>query len=185
MNVRADEANLRQLAGDVHLLTWPIRWIIDLIKTAIFLAMFILAVPTIFIGLVIHFVVTRHSLLDADAVLAFKVIFTFVAPFAMPIVYRFAQATSGRRDVVRQTYVFQHWHVLLITLGLMAAGAVLAFPWWNDMSTELGLGLLVLYVSSPLSLLFVRRKQAARPPLKNNVLRFPDLTRASRSPQVW
>ena len=185
MNVRADEANLRQLASDVHLLTWPIRWIVGLVKTAIFLAIFILAVPTIFIGLVIHFIVTGHSLLDADAVLAFKVIFTFVAPFAMPIVYRFAQAASGRRDVVRQTYVFSLHKVFFITLGLMAAGAVLAFPWWDEMSSELGLGLLVLYLTSPLLLLFVRRKLPARPLLKNNVLRFPGLTRASRARPVW
>jgi len=185
MNVRADEANLRQLAGDVHLLTWPIRWIVGLIKTAIFLAIFVLAVPTIFIGLVIHFVVTGHSLLDADAVLALKFIFTFVAPFAVPVAYRFAQAASGRRDVVRQTYVFSLHKVFFITLGLMAAGAVLAFQWWDEMSSELGLGLLVLYLTSPLLLLLVRRNQPARPPLKDNVLRFPNLTRASRSPQVW
>jgi hypothetical protein len=185
MNVRADEANLRQLASDVHLLTWPIRWIVGLIKTAIFLAIFILAVPTIFIGLVIHFVVTGHSLLDADAVLALKVVTSFVFPFAMPIVYRFAQALSGRRDVVRQTYVFQHWHILLITLGLMLVGALCNFAWWDEMNSELGLELLVLYLSSPLSLLLVRRKLPALPALKNNVLCFPDLTRASRSPQVW
>jgi hypothetical protein len=124
-------------------------------------------------------------LLDADAVLAFKVIFTFVAPFAIPIVYRFAQAASGRRDIVRQTYVFSLHKIFFITLGLMAAGAVLAFPWWDEMSSELGLGLLVLYLSSPLLLLFVRRNQPARPPVKDNVLRFPDLMRASRSPQGW
>jgi hypothetical protein len=185
MNVRADEVNLTQLASDVHLLTWPIRWIIGLIKTAIFLAIFILAVPTIFIGLVIHFVVTGHSLLDADAVVALKVIFTFVAPFAMPIVYRFAQAASGRRDIVRQTYVFSLHKIFFITLGLMAAGAMLAFPWWDEMSSELGLGLLVLYLTCPMLLLLVRRKQPARPPLKDNVLRFPNSTRAYRSTQVW
>jgi len=185
MNVRADEANLRQLASDVHLLTWPIRWIIDLIKTAIFLAIFILAVPTIFIGLVIHFVVTGHSLLDADAVLVLKVIVSFVFPFAMPIVYRFAQAASGRRAVVRQTYVFSLHKIFFLTLGLMLAGALCNFAWWEGMSSEFDLGLLVLYLSTPFLLLFVRRKPTDCPPQKSNVVYFPGLKRASRAPRVW
>jgi len=185
MNVRGDEANLRQLASDVHLLTWPIRWIIDLIKTAIFLAIFILAVPTIFIALVIHFVVTGHSLLDADAVLAMKMVFSFVAPFAVTIVYRFAQAAAGRRAVVRQTYVFSLHKIFLITLSLMAAGALCNFAWWDGMSSEFDLGLLVLYLSSPLLLLFVKKTPPAFPPLRTNVLYFPSAMRLSRPPRTW
>jgi|SRR5208337_1875879 len=185
MNVRGDEANLRQLASDVHLLTWPIRWIIDLIKTAIFLAIFVLAVPTILISLMIHFVVTGHSLLDADAVLAMKVIFSFVAPFAVTIVYRFAQAASGRRAVVRQTYVFSMHKIFFITLGLMLVGALCNFAWWDGMSSESDLGLLVLYLLSPLLLLFVKRTPPARPQLRANVLPFPGVKRQFRSPQTW
>jgi len=172
MNNTADTANLRQLASDVHLLTWPIRWIIDLIKTSIFLAIFILAVPTIFIGLVIHFVVTGHSLLDPDAVLALKVIFTFVAPFAVSIVYRIAQwyqlyrrGEPARRDAVRRSYKFSHHRVFFITLGLMLVGALVAYPAWENMSTELGLGALVLYLSSPLLLLLFRREPPTLTPV--------------------
>lgn len=97
MNQRT-EANVNQIASDVHLLTWPIRFIIDLIKTAIFLAIFILAVPLIFAGLVLHFILTGHTLLDADSVLALKVIITFVMPFAVSIVYH----SQGLRKTVRK-----------------------------------------------------------------------------------
>jgi hypothetical protein len=44
------EANINQLATDVHLLTWPVRFVIGFIKTCFFAACFIVGVPLIFIG---------------------------------------------------------------------------------------------------------------------------------------
>lgn len=194
MNPR--EVHLNRMAAEnveaVHWLTWPIRFIIDLIKTAIFLAIFIIAVPLIFAGLVIHFIVTGQSLLDADAVLALKVVFTFVAPFAVSIVYRIAQwyqlymkGEPSRRADVRRRYVFSLHMIFHITLALMLAGAVLAFQWWDGMSTELGLGILVVYLCSPLSFLFVKRRLPDYPPQQHHVLSFPPVAGASRDPRFW
>jgi hypothetical protein len=193
MNSRK-EVHLNQMAAEnleaIHWLTWPIRFIIDLIKTAIYLAIFIIAVPAIFLGLVVHFIVTGHSLLDADAVLALKVVFTFVAPFAVSIVYRivqwyqlFRRGEPARRDAVRRSYKFSHHRVFFITLGLMLVGALVAYPAWENMSTELGLGALVLYLTSPMLLLFW--KKADYPRRRNEVLCFPDAVEAFRDPHVW
>lgn len=91
---------------------------------------FIVAVPLIFAGLVLHFILTGHSLLDADSVLALKVVFTFVAPFAVSIVYRSAQWNDKRNYVVGNHQVF------FIGVGLVLLGLV-AYPAWDGMKTEL------------------------------------------------
>ena len=76
------EASIRQLANDVHLLTWPIRFIIGFIKTCLFAAAFIVGVPLIFVGLLIHYMVTGQTILnDVDSVLPLKIIFCFCIPF--------------------------------------------------------------------------------------------------------
>jgi hypothetical protein len=101
------EANLNRMSSEVHMITWPLRELIGIAKTAIFLVLFIAAVPLIFAGLVAHNVITGHALLSGqDDILPLKIIFTFVAPFAVTIVYRFAQAVSGRRAAVKATYAF-------------------------------------------------------------------------------
>lgn len=134
----------------IHWLTWPIRFVADLIKTALFLVIFIIAVPLLFAGLMIHFVVTGQTLLDADSVLAAKVLITFVMPFAVSIVYRICQ-WNNKRD-----YVFGNHQVFFIGVGLILLGLV-AYPAWDRMSTELGLMALVMYQGSPLLLLFVKK----------------------------
>jgi len=161
MNTHA-ESRMSQMAAEnveaIHWLTWPIRELVGIIKTAIFLVIFIAAVPLVFIGLIAHFVITGHALLSGqDDILPLKIIFTFVAPFAVTIVYRFAQAVAGRSAAVRATYVFSMHKVFLITLGLMLLGAIVAFPAWDGMDTEIGFGTLVVYLSSPLLLLFLKR----------------------------
>jgi len=169
----------------IHWLTWPIRFVADLIKTALFLVIFIVAVPLLFAGLAIHFVVTGHTLLDADSVLALKVIFTFVAPFAVSIVYRLIQWNDKRRYVVGNHQVF------FIGLGLIAVGALVAYPAWESMSTELGLMGLVLYQSSPFLFLFLKRSPVLKrrlpdyPRPNNNVLSFRRVAQASRDSRVW
>jgi len=176
------EARMNRMAAEnveaIHWLTWPIRELVGIVKTAIFLVLFIAAVPTIFIGLVIHFIVTGQSLLDADGVLALKVIFTFVAPFAVTIVYRFAQTLllyakgePARSYDVRRRFVFSMHKIFLITLGLMLAGALCNFAWWEGMSTERDLAILVVYLCSPLLLLFVRARlvEYPRPRIKPQV----------------
>jgi hypothetical protein len=140
----------------LHWLTWPIRFVADLIRTALFLVVFIITVPLAFAGLVIHFVVTGHTLLDADSVLALKVIITFVMPFAVSIVYRVIQ-WNNKRD-----YVVGNHQVFFIGLGLILLGLV-AYPLWDRMSSELGLAALVIYLCSPLLLLLVRTKLAEYP----------------------
>lgn len=175
------EARMNQMAAEnaeaIHSLTWPIREIVGIIKTAIFVVLFIAAVPLMFAGLVIHFILTGQSLLDADGVLALKVLFCFVIPFVLPIVYRIGQHVFLRGVRVQpfkaiKPYVFQHWHIFLLTLGLMLAGALTNFGWWDGMSTERDLAILVVYLCSPLLLLFVRTRLAKYP-------------RPKLKPQVW
>jgi hypothetical protein len=83
------------------------------------------------------------------------------------------------------TYVFQHWHICVITLGLMLVGALCNFAWWDGMSTELDLGILVVYLCSPFLFLFFERRLPDYPHQNNNVLSFSNMTRASRDPHVW
>jgi len=190
------EKNLNRMAAEnveaIHWLTAPIRFVIDFIKTAIFVVLFIGAVPLIFVGLVVHYVITGHALLNGqDDILPLKVLFCFVIPFVLPIVYRLAQffllhieAKPSRSPDVRRTYVFQHWHIFLIVLGLELAGALCNFAWWDAMSTELDLGILVVYLTSPLWLLSLKRRLPNYPRQNSNVLSFPRLAKASRDPHV-
>ena len=192
MNSHA-KADLNQLTNDVHVLTAPIRFVIDCIRTAIFVVLFIAAVPLVFAGLVAHYVITGQPLLDEDGVLALKVIFTFVIPFVLPMVYRIGQHillyVRGKSVRVEpflaiKPYVFQHWHICLITLGLMLAGALTNYAWWECMKTELDLGILVVYLTSPLLLLFVKKPDRLSA-TRNNVPSFPRVAKASREPRVW
>jgi len=161
MNGRT-EAKLNRMADDIHLITWPFRFIWEFIKTCAFVALYIVGVPTIFVGLLIHYIVTGQTILnDVDSVLPLKIIFCFCQPFILPIVYRFAQmGTKGRnRAQVRATFhINMHW-IFLIVLGLELLGALVSYSWWDSMSTEGSLAVLVVYLSSPLVLLLFRRDE--------------------------
>jgi hypothetical protein len=153
------EVTLNQIASDLHLLTWPIRFVLDFIKTCIFAALFIVGVPLISLGLLIHHVFTGQALLDADAVLVLKVLYSFCIPFILPIVYRFAQMGTKMRNraaVKAHFYVSMHW-IFLAVLVLELLGALVNFQWWSDLATERGLATLVLYLASPLLLLLFTR----------------------------
>jgi hypothetical protein len=151
----------RQIASDLHLLTWPIRFVIGFIKTCLFAAAYIVGVPLIFAGLLLHYILTGQALLDADAVLALKVIFCFCQPFILPIVYRFAQMGTKKRNraqVKATFYLSMHW-VFVAVLMLELVGALLNYGWWDAMATEGSLGVLVLYLSSPLVFLLFKKDQ--------------------------
>jgi hypothetical protein len=161
------EANINQLASDVHLITWPIRFIIGFIKTCLFAAAFIVGVPLIFMGLLIHHVVTGQALLDADSVLALKIIFSFCQPFILPIVYRFAQMGPkyrNRAQVKAHFYVNMHW-IFLAVLALELIGALVNYQWWDSMATEGSLAVLVIYLSSPLIFLIFTKDQSTVAPV--------------------
>lgn len=180
------EGNINQLASDLHLLTWPIRFVIGFIKTCIFAALFIVGVPLIFVGLLIHRIVIGQAFLDADTVLALKVIFCFCQPFILPIVYRFAQMGTKRRDreQVRTTFfVSMHW-VFVAVLLLELLGALMNYEWWSTMETEGSLGVLVLYLSSPLLLLLFRREPPTLRPVVLNRSAFQSAP-TRRSNPLW
>jgi hypothetical protein len=71
--------------------------------------------------------------------------------------------SSGRnRAQVKATfYVSMHW-VFVAVLMLELVGALVNYNWWDAMSTEGSLGVLVIYLSLPLLLLIFRK---ARPPV--------------------
>jgi hypothetical protein len=164
MNPRT-EANINQLANDIHLITWPFRFIWAFIKTCAFVAAFILGVPLIFVGLLLHYVLTGQTILnDVDSVLPLKIIFCFCQPFILPIVYRFAQMGTKMRNraQVKATFcVSMHW-VFVAVLGLELLGALVNYSWWDGMATEGSLAVLVIYLSSPLVFLIFTKDQ---PPL--------------------
>lgn len=154
------EASINQLASDVHILTWPMRFVRDFIYTCLFVIAFVLAVPSIFIGLAVHHVVTGQAILDEDSLLALKIVFCFCAPFVLPIVYRFAQMGTKKRNraqVKATFYVSMHW-VFVAVLMLELIGALVNYAWWDKMVNEGTLGILVLYLSSPLLFLLFRKE---------------------------
>jgi hypothetical protein len=141
----------------LHSLLWVPREIIGFLKFLVIFTVSVLAIPFILAALIAHQIVTGHSFLDADAVLVLKVLYTFCAPVITTVVYRFAQAKAGRRAVVKATYQYSMHKVFFITLGLMAFGALVAFQPYCDMSTDMGLVALVVYLSSPLLLLTMKK----------------------------
>jgi len=124
----------------------------------------------------IHFIVTGQSLLDADAVLALKVIFTFVAPFAVTIVYRFAQALllyakgeTARSYDVRRRFVFSMHKVFLITLGCNGRqrGAVWGYVYHIDESTVVAR--LESFVTEPEVAAQLRLNRLGRPVMQGHL----------------
>jgi hypothetical protein len=166
------EAHLNRMANDVHLVTAPIRWVVDFLKFVVIFTLSVLAIPFILVALIAHQLVTGHSFLDADGVLILKIIYTFCAPVITTVVYRFAQCKAGREAAVKATYTFSMHKIFLFTLALMVFGAIVAFKPYCYMNSDMGLVALVFYLSSPLALLVVKR-------------RGPDVVRASRHPRVW
>jgi hypothetical protein len=173
MNTKT-EANLNRMSNEVHLITSPIRSVLSFLKFVVIFCLAMLAIPFIVVGLIAHHVITGRNILDADGVLALKVLYTFCAPFLTCVGYRFCQAVSGRRARVKQIYEFSMHKVFFITLGLMAFGALVMFKPYCDMSTDVGLVALVLYLSSPLLLLFVKRTN-----------RFSATPRCSKTKCLW
>jgi len=151
------EANLNRMSNEIHLLSSPIRWIVDFIRFVVIFTLSVLAIPFVLVALIAHQIVTGHSFLDADGILILKIIYTFCAPVVTTVVYRFAQAAAGRRAAVKATYAVNMHMVFAITLGLMAFGALVAFEPYCNMSTDIGLVALVIYLSSPLLFLSVKR----------------------------
>ena len=173
MNQRT-EANINQLANDIHLISWPFRFIWEFIKTCIFAAAFIVGVPLIFAALLIHRMVTGQPLLDADAVLALKIIFCFCQPFILPIVYRIAQMGTKMRNraaVKAHFCVNMHW-LFPAVLVLELVGALTNYAWWDSMATEGALATLVIYLSSPLIVLIFTKDQTQGVPVPLRQPRF-------------
>jgi hypothetical protein len=163
MNQRT-EANINQLANDIHLATWPFRFIWEFIKTCLFAIAFIIAVPLLLVGLLIHRMVTGQPFLDADAVLALKVIFCFCQPFILPIVYRIMQwmgTKMGNRATVKARFCVSMYWLGPAVLVLELVGALMNYQWWADMATEGDLATLVVYLSSPLIFLVFTKDQSS------------------------
>ena len=171
MNSRT-EANLNRMSNEIHLVTSPVRWVVEFVKFVVVLCLASLAIPFVVVGLIAHYAITGQNLLDTDGVLALKVLYTFCAPVITCVAYRFCQAVSGRRATVKATYEFSMHKIFVIDLALMVLGALVAFKPYCDMSTDMGLVALVLYLSSPMLLLLAKRT-------------VPNVVRASREPRVW
>jgi hypothetical protein len=146
------EARMDRMSNDIHLISWPFRFIWEFIKTCLFAAAFIVGVPVIFAALLIHRVVTGQPFLDADAVLALKVIFCFCQPFILPIVYRIMQMGTKLRNraAVKAHFCVSMYWVGPAVLVLELVGALMQYQWWANMATEGDLAILVVYLSSPL-----------------------------------
>jgi len=71
-----------QLANDVHLLTAPLRFIVSLVRAAIFLTIF----PLVILGLCFHAALIGGPIMDDDTWFLTKVLFSVLAPFAAALI---------------------------------------------------------------------------------------------------
>ena len=70
-----------QLADDIHFLTAPLRFVISLVRMAIFLAIF----PLVIAGLCFHAAMKGGPIMDDDMWFVTKVLFCVLAPFALAL----------------------------------------------------------------------------------------------------
>jgi len=70
-----------QLANDVHCLTAPLRFVLGLVRAAIFLAI----LPLVILGLCFHAAMVGGPIMDDDMWLLTKVLFCVLAPFALAL----------------------------------------------------------------------------------------------------
>jgi hypothetical protein len=71
-----------QLANDVHFLTAPLRFVLSLLRAAIFLAIF----PLVILGLCFHAALIGGPIMDDDTWFLTKVLFCVLAPFALALI---------------------------------------------------------------------------------------------------
>ena len=71
-----------QRANDVHFLTAPLRFVLSLVRAAIFLAIF----PLVILGLCFHAALIGGPIMDDDMWLLTKVLFCVLAPFALALI---------------------------------------------------------------------------------------------------
>ncbi len=71
-----------QLANDVQLLTAPLRFVLSLVRAAIFLAIF----PLVILGLCFHAALIGGPIMDDDMWFLTKVLFCVLAPFALALI---------------------------------------------------------------------------------------------------
>lgn len=71
-----------QIADDIHLLAAPLRFIVGIVRAAIFLAIF----PLVILGLCIHAAMIGGPIMTDDMWLLTKVLFCVLAPFAFALI---------------------------------------------------------------------------------------------------
>jgi hypothetical protein len=102
-----------QIADDLHLLTAPIRFLLNLVKAAVFLAIF----PLVILGLCIHAAIVGGPIMTDDMWLLTRVLFCVLAPFASAL-------TAGMLSKGTLTRVWAKEFLVLIASFALVAGLI-------------------------------------------------------------
>ncbi|HYG99019.1 MAG TPA: hypothetical protein VD837_07795 [Terriglobales bacterium] len=95
-----DERKLNQLADDVHLITAPVRLVVDWIKILLFLA----AIPILIVASIVNWLFTGKSLLHPEEIWFIKVLLTVLSPWITMLAYIFRsewRSFHGHEDQCR------------------------------------------------------------------------------------
>jgi hypothetical protein len=177
MNPRT-EANLNQMAADIHLVTAPVRWVVEYVQFVIGFTLTIFALPLVLVALAIHRVVTGHPLFDGG-IAAVPAVFYVFGPLAITLVYCWFTHTSGwsfrSYRGIYPTYVFALTVLLAIVSPFILWHPAMYHPITGGVdsiyvATEAGFTVLVMYLSSPLLLLIFRKKAQEGPSVTNEEL---------------
>ena len=111
-----------QIANDLHVLAAPLQFLLNLVKAAVFLAIF----PLVILGLCIHAAMVGGPIMDNDMWLLTKVLFCALAPFACALI----------AGVLSKGSIASAWAkeflVLIASFALVAGLIRLGFITFND-----------------------------------------------------
>jgi hypothetical protein len=111
-----------QIADDLHLLAAPFQFLLNLVKAAVFLAIF----PLVILGLCIHAVMIGGPIMTDDMWLLTKVLFCVLAPFACALI-------AGVLSKGSLTSVWAKEFLVLIASFALVAGLIrLGLITFND-----------------------------------------------------
>jgi cytochrome bd-type quinol oxidase subunit 2 len=106
-----------QMAGDLHLIASPFRFIADLFKAAAFLVIF----PLVVIGAIVYAAIHGGPIMDSDTWFLVKVLFCVLLPFVMGVIVA-CKKRAGHGAV---------WLTVILFI-FVSAGLATSFNWNVD-----------------------------------------------------
>lgn len=158
------ELHLNQMAADIHLVTAPIRWVVDYVKFVVLFSLTIGLLPLVLIALAIHRTVTGHAFIP-NLTSAVPALFLVLGPLMTLIVYCVCTYSFGKGyRGIHPAYVF----FLTVMFEISSPFVGLWHKVMMDgvralyIQTETGFTVLVMFLSSPILLALYRRPQSKK-----------------------